>query len=452
MHGEQLSEMIGTGKDGLMKVERIVQVGFRGRGGLRTLIAAVITVTIGLASCGGESTRNDDGGGGAELGGLTGVESDKTLDELGDDEIETLCENASEVIKAELDDGFATQFCYLAAAAISDSVEECEEQFVCFESETDVESTADVESCVTDLEGTEPCDVTVAELESCLSDYVEFLTTISSIQSCADAFELDEVFVAEDFQAPTCVAVEERCPDRFTSGQDPGPVDPNAAGISGEIGGESVSIGSNNSGYSGGSSGSGDEWSTEASFGGAELLLWGDAESSQGLLRMPESGPHGSEWICLGELEIEGAQEYEGQAWSSSSLSVLDACEWAGGAPLSLEFNIGGTVEGEFQGEPVSWTSFGYSCSGACTFSFEDDGNDVSLLLELDQPGFSDGEPATVVSSALIQMADGVTVACGGGGSVLSSSDGRLRVDIDEFGPPQSCPGTAVEGELSGVL
>lgn len=420
---------------------------------LVALLSAALFVTTG---CGGKANKNahsdDENAGG---------DNANQLDELDGGEIEALCDHVRDRFEGHLGSDFEQGVCVMYIGAEAESVAQCEQltQDYC-DASSDSSSEVDVSECVDDLSTVEDCEVTVGELEDCLDAQIEVYDSISKL-SCENVMELGPDSPSLEDLPAECEMLSERCPTLFESNQqdvqpgtgtgDPIPVPVDGPTVSGDIDGANVEVPLASYGIS--LPGLERNWVTSVP-DGVELRLWGDDESTQGLLNLPTGIPGGSDsgstFICLDEVQLERESSGEVVSWSSTELSMLDACDFEGGLPLELEFDVFYDVEGEFRGESVQWVNMGYTCWAGCAFQFEADGVDVELVLE-SQDDFVEGEEMTIVSSMLLLTGDGASVACGGGGTALVNGE-HISVSIDEFGAPQSCPGEPVDGELSGPL
>jgi hypothetical protein len=142
-----------------------------------------------LAGCGGDdddssSTRVD-----------TGIAEDKALSDVTADEYRTACESMGEQMSAVINpDALLDFYCTVTSAALTDSEAECnDEKANCLEESGDLldgagELDFDCDS-VSEFEG---CDVTVGQLESCLSDTLAVFSGVLHQYSCEDAGTLSE--------------------------------------------------------------------------------------------------------------------------------------------------------------------------------------------------------------------------------------------------------------------
>ncbi len=160
-----------------------------------------LLLAVVLAGCGG-----DDG---------SGVERDKALSELSDEEFTELCEWSFGLISEA--DGIRYG-CYLAALLVSEGdAEQCQDLADrCIEEageEAAEEGTDTPEAICEDAVGFRPCaaEITVGQLESCSEASADQAHDVAQEISCDGA--------AEDFtdlETPEpCVMIEEACPDIF---------------------------------------------------------------------------------------------------------------------------------------------------------------------------------------------------------------------------------------------
>ncbi len=154
-------------------------------------------LALALAGCGG-----DDG---------SGVDRDKSLSEVSEEEVVELCEWSFDLIS----DADAIRFgCYvaglLAAGGDADQCQELADQ--CIE-EAEAEEPEDLGEVCEDAGGFPPCadEITVGQLEDCQEAGADQLHDVAQDISCEGAVE-----DFTDFEAPeACVAIEEACPDLF---------------------------------------------------------------------------------------------------------------------------------------------------------------------------------------------------------------------------------------------
>jgi len=152
-----------------------------------------------LAACG-------DGGG-------SGVDPDKTLGETTEGERETMCEWYAEEIG---DADVARVSCYIAALVVTENnpALDCEELAQeCLEDEEAAQP--DLECGETDVFGGLPecaTDLSVGELEGCLSGFIAQVEQVSEEASCEGTSE--ELFEAFDLgTVRACEALLEACPE-----------------------------------------------------------------------------------------------------------------------------------------------------------------------------------------------------------------------------------------------
>ncbi|HEY6726523.1 MAG TPA: hypothetical protein VI197_20955, partial [Polyangiaceae bacterium] len=305
----------------------------------------------------------------------------------------------------------------------------------------------------------------VAELNDCIVEQRQNVERIAALRSCEDARESGASRSEWFDDAAACQQLFDRCPGTFDEPSEPDepdepddvdnvdePVSPDDASyvIEGTVDGEAVEIRPSGSlGHT--SSTSGDFWSLGLEFGGAELWIWGENEAAQGLLRMPPGGTEASSMLCLEAVEV--VKSAETSTWESSNLSALPLCSEGDRQPLELSFAPGLAVQGTFQGETLAWVSQGYDCFETCRFKFEPSDDPGSgrdrWILEVDTT-IETGVTKEFEHATLIHVGGAGGVACGGGGVVSYAENGELQIVVDALAPLSECPGTPVEGNLSG--
>ena len=195
-----------------------------------------------------------------------------------------------------------------------------------------------------------------------------------------------------------------------------------------------------------------DYWTLGIGFGRAEVWLWGEEEVGQGLLRMPlPKGAEDVSWLCLETVEIEEGTETT--TWKSSKLSTLPVCAEGDPAPLELNFEDDSAVRGTFKGEAVAWVNTQYDCDGGtCRFEFKAAGSGRDVwILEVDT-SLEWGVPKAFEHATLIHPSGAAAVACGSGGVATYKENDEIQIVVDALAPLSHCPGTPVDGELSGAL
>lgn len=174
----------------------------RGMIGLGPLCGVLLCT---LVACGGD----DDG---------SGVDSDKTLDEVTIGEAMDLCEAEFDSISA---DDIFTVACFLFAIGESEGdpeadcdalAQECldlpEDQRPDTEAECEIdpESFGDLPACAS--------EITVGELEDCIFGISDAFADLADEVSCD--LSSDEVIDALDFAGVSaCASIQERCPELF---------------------------------------------------------------------------------------------------------------------------------------------------------------------------------------------------------------------------------------------
>lgn len=421
----------------------------------------VACVVLQLSGCG----KTEDSDSGAKGGSDDGS---KPLDDLSDVKVRDVCEEVS----APYEGGIAA---YERGVCILESVELTGNGALCDEAVEEcidllkIEITS-VDECVELLDFT-GCEATVDELNECVAATRQRVEQISALRSCDDAADSEVTPDTWLDDVPACTRLANKCPDLFdretggtggTGGTDGtggiGGTGGTGSGetphvIEGTVDGEAVEIRPGNS-LSSSYSATGGLWSAGLAFGGASLWLWGDAESGQGLMRMPASSSEEQDWLCLDEVEVQRGTEIS--TWQSSSLSALPVACDGDTQPFELSFTTGYAVTGALQGEAIDWISSGFSCSsGLCSFRFQPSdstgyGQDV-WILEIDT-AVEVGAINEFGHATLIHPGGTAAVACGGGGTLTWSTDDEIRIVVDALGALAECPGKAIDGELSGAF
>lgn len=377
----------------------------------------------------------------------------RPLADLGDAEVRDVCEEFARIYQDVT--AYERGICIVESAESGDGAS-CEAAVEdCIDGLEVIPTSAD--ECTQMLDFTD-CDASVEELNECAAEQREIVERISGLRSCADARE-DGASVAEWFDdAPACERLFDACPASFEEPDDtdspdvtvPPPDTPHV--IEGTVDGEAVEI-RPDGGLEHSTNATGDSWNSSLAFGGATLWLWGEAETAQGLLRMPPSGSEASKWLCLDAVEIERGDETS--SWQSDQVSVLSVCGDGVHQPFELTFAVGYPVNGTLHGEAVDWISSGSSCGigAGCRFEFQAAdapwGTD-RWILEVDT-SLEPGETKEFTVATLIHPNGVSAVACGSGGSVSWGEDNQFQIVVASLGPLAQCPGTPVDAELSGV-
>lgn len=160
-----------------------------------------LMLALALAGCGG-----DDG---------SGVDRDKALSEVTDEEVTQLCEWSTDLVS----DADAIRFgCYLAALLLSSDAEQCQEVAdQCIEEE-EMEAEEEPADACAEVEEFPPCagEITVGQLEDCGEAGADQLRDVAQDISC-DAVPDDFA----DLESPAaCAVIEEACPDLFEDDAD----------------------------------------------------------------------------------------------------------------------------------------------------------------------------------------------------------------------------------------
>lgn len=194
-------------------MERDQRIGtVRGARRLVGLVGLALAAMV-AAACGGDD------------GGSSGVDGDKTLDQLTEEEATDLCEWGLSLLEGDELERFD---CYLEALVSTPDVETCEEV---------------AQECIDNIEPSDPTDgecrfedppacaseVSVAEIEACTRDSFALVEDVFEAVDCD--FNPDDL---EDFdleQPASCVLVEEKCPELFEDEDDEGGADGSDAGL-----------------------------------------------------------------------------------------------------------------------------------------------------------------------------------------------------------------------------
>ena len=411
--------------------------------GLRWSLACVVLVS----GCG----KTADGG----AGGDGASDGERPLAGLSDEEISDVCEELGSFYD-DVASAYERGICVVESLGITSDDAECEAAVEDCVDELEIVSMS-VNECTEALDF-RGCEATVAELNDCVDASREQVERIAALQSCEDG---QEHGASEEWfdDVPACERLADRCPAAFdepSSDVDdlevPSPPEDTPYVIEGSVDGEAIEI------HPGGSlslsEGSvGDSWSMSGEFGGATVWLWGESETGQGqgqgLVQLPSRGNEASSWVCLDSVEVERGAE--ASTWKSSQLSVFPVCAEGDRLPLELTFEVGSGVSGTLQGEAVAWVSGGYECDTNCRFEFEGAGRD-RWILEVDT-SLEPGASKEFEHSTLIHPNGVAAVACGGGGVLTYDElESEIQIVVDALAPLSYCPGTPVEGELSGSL
>lgn len=147
-----------------------------------------------LVACGGD----DDGS--------SGVESDKTLDEVTIGEAMDLCEWERDIFPTE---DFAKLVCYAAALQSADC-----ETFVqdCLDEPSDPVDESSCEIDPEDFDNPPACysEITVGELEGCIEAIIDVVAAAADDVSCDSS--------PDDIDIPlpdVCLELQDQCPDLF---------------------------------------------------------------------------------------------------------------------------------------------------------------------------------------------------------------------------------------------
>lgn len=174
-----------------------------GRGARRRtgLIAPVLAAMV-AAACG------DDGG-------TSGVDGDKSLDQLSPAEATDLCDWGASLLAQDEVTRFA---CYYAALVFNQDSDACEAMAQECIDEAEPIDPDDIECTFQDELPACASEVTVAEVEACARDALGILIDIAEDISCdSDPEEIDLLALEEP---ASCQAIEEKCPELFEDDDD----------------------------------------------------------------------------------------------------------------------------------------------------------------------------------------------------------------------------------------
>jgi len=419
------------------------------------LAVGLAWVALGLVGCG----ETDDGSAAGETegpeDGVVSGDAAEPLADLSDDEKVEVCESMSD--RYDDAEAYGRGICIVALVENSGDLQSCDaavEECVA-DSEFELPS---IEEC-TDTLNFVGCDASVRELNDCVADQRKIAAKVAALRSCEDA-EREAASDAWFDDAPACERLLDRCPEVFHGASNVNDSDISGSPedspyvIEGSADGKAVELRPGVVSRMSISEGSaGDRWTLGLSFGRVELWLWGETETGQGLLRMPWRGTGEMTWVCLETVEVDEGTDTT--TWTSSKLSVLPVCAEGDPRPLELNFEGDGAVIGTLEGEAVAWVNTGYECYESCRFTFDAADTagsgrnewilDVDTLLEW-------GVPKAFEHATLIHPSGVAAVACGGGGVATYGEDNVIRIVVDALAPLSHCPGTPVDGELSGTL
>lgn len=191
--------------------------------------AAMILATAVLAGGVGAGCGGDDGdSSGGDVS--TGLAANKLLSDVTAEEAASACENLNSAIESNLSpQKLIRAACTLMGAALADTKADCETQRdACIDQANDGGGpAAEIGGAADELEcdGTADlgeCEGTVGELEACLNDSLDQISTFFESFSCDDAAEITEESLGEglfDFEPPaSCAAVQ--CADDALFGSD----------------------------------------------------------------------------------------------------------------------------------------------------------------------------------------------------------------------------------------
>lgn len=163
----------------------------------RACLLCPLMLALAVAGCGG-----DDG---------SGVDRDKLLSEVTDEEVTQLCEWSFDLVS----DADAIRFgCHVAALLVAGGdAEQCQELVDQCTEEAEAEEPPDLAEVCGEAGDFPPCadEITVGQLERCSEAGAEMLHDVAQDISCDGALE-----DFTDLESPeACAAIEEACPDLF---------------------------------------------------------------------------------------------------------------------------------------------------------------------------------------------------------------------------------------------
>ncbi len=411
-------------------------------------------------ACGGNIEHNDadntDSGGGA----AHPVDDSASVDELSDSDLEALCSEVEEFAGKLLSDDYREAACVLDEGVTTASLDACNNAVARCSASVPTTETASIKGeCVADLSAP-GCQATAAQVRSCIADELDLYESFARSATCQAVFIEGRHPMFPDEPA-SCRVFEKACPPAFEGSEvEAPPVNTPVGGpvaegpiISGSVDGEPISVAPDGF-QSTSSTSSGTEWSTNQKLGAANLWLWshaGPPPETRGIMRMPDTGPLASRWLCLDDVGVSLGPFDTPESWSASSLSVLAECSPANAPPLELEFDLGGEARANVWGDEVLWLSRGFSCVQAqCDLSFDDHGSEVLLAVKTEGQSPGPGLDVSLVSATYIDQREAGSVACGGTGTLAWSATDHFRISLDHLSEPESCPGNPVAGELKG--
>jgi hypothetical protein len=162
------------------------------------VLGPLCAVLVSAAACGGDDDID------------SGVDPDKTLEELSNSEVMDLCESTLDRVA----DAFVTIFCFTDAIAESQQDPDADCETLAEECLDDPPSSDDELACEIDPETFDDelpacaAEITVAEMEDC------FTNVVQELEQAADEISCDSVPVPPVF-AELCMDIVDQCPDLF---------------------------------------------------------------------------------------------------------------------------------------------------------------------------------------------------------------------------------------------
>jgi hypothetical protein len=166
-------------------------------------------IAASVGACWGCGDGDGDGGSGS-----SGVSGSLLLEELSDEQAQSLCRFYEQQYKASL--GTEEQYCTFDAVWDPGSVEQCESyKAECFEygdygsdkqEDWECENSTLSDFVVDDVEG--PCTATVAEFEACIKTQMEADRAFGAQASCQDESTYGQPETTE-----ACLDLYEKCPN-----------------------------------------------------------------------------------------------------------------------------------------------------------------------------------------------------------------------------------------------
>jgi hypothetical protein len=150
----------------------------------------------------------------------TGLPPEKVLGSLSDGEARQACQQLSGALNDRYtQDSVTTSFCTRFAVGLAGTEDSCNDLVdTCKDmaGEQPVQEVASSDCSQVTAAELRDCELTVADLEACSNDLIDFFDGFLNEYSCNDAAEVDEEDVSLDFdieQPASCTRLENECPD-----------------------------------------------------------------------------------------------------------------------------------------------------------------------------------------------------------------------------------------------